>query len=186
MNIDTFCGVVSSGSYVARASSTDIYAVGAHVMSDTKYGWGVTYDTNGGTLGVRTGSFALTSYVITIQYTKTTDTAGSGTWTPQGVPAVHYSTAEHVIGTWVDGKTLYEKTWYFQDNMVSIGTNWTSLNISVSDLNIGEIVDHRTQSYNSQSVSIGVWNDSGTLKGIYWQNGLNVGSVTIRYTKANT
>ena len=47
---------------------------------------------------------------ITIQYTKTTDQPGSGTWTPQGVPAVHYSTDEQVVGTWTDGSTIYEKT----------------------------------------------------------------------------
>lgn len=47
---------------------------------------------------------------ITLQYTKTTDTAGSGIWTPQGSYAHHYSTAEQVIGTWTDGSTLYEKT----------------------------------------------------------------------------
>ena len=48
-------------------------------------------------------------YVV-IRYTKTTDQAGSGTLTPQGVPAVHYSEDEQVVGTWVDGSTLYEKT----------------------------------------------------------------------------
>ena len=47
---------------------------------------------------------------FTLYYTKTADTAGSGTWTPQGVPAVHYSTEEQVIGTWIDGNTLYQKT----------------------------------------------------------------------------
>lgn len=47
---------------------------------------------------------------ITLQYTKTTDQPGSGTWTPSGVPAVHYSTDEQVVGTWIDGSTLYEKT----------------------------------------------------------------------------
>lgn len=47
---------------------------------------------------------------FTIRYTKSTDTPGSGQWTPQGVPAVHYSTDEKVIGTWIDGSTLYEKT----------------------------------------------------------------------------
>ena len=124
--------------------------------------------------------------VLTLQYTKTTDVAGSGTWTPQGVPAHHYSTSEQVIGTWLNGKTLYEKTWYFQSSMISIGTNWTSLNINVSDLNIDEIVDNRAQSYKSQSMPIGVWNDSGTLKANYWQNGLNIGSITIRYTKVST
>ena len=48
-------------------------------------------------------------YLI-IRYIKTTDTAGSGTWTPQGVPVVHYSTDEKVVGTWVDGSTIYSKT----------------------------------------------------------------------------
>ena len=47
---------------------------------------------------------------VTIRYTKTTDQAGSGTWTPQGVPTVHYSTDEQVVGTWIDGSTIYEKT----------------------------------------------------------------------------
>lgn len=48
--------------------------------------------------------------VITLQYTKTTDTAGSGIWNGQGGIAHHYSTDETVIGTWIDGKPLYEKT----------------------------------------------------------------------------
>lgn len=47
---------------------------------------------------------------LTVLYTKTTDTAGSGVWTPTGTPTVHYSTEEQVIGTWVDGSTLYQKT----------------------------------------------------------------------------
>lgn len=47
---------------------------------------------------------------VTVRYTKTTDAPGSGTWTPQGVPAVHYSTDEKVVGTWIDGSTIYEKT----------------------------------------------------------------------------
>lgn len=47
---------------------------------------------------------------VTIQYTKTTDQPGAGTWTPDGVYAHHYSTDEKVVGIWVDGSTLYEKT----------------------------------------------------------------------------
>ena len=46
--------------------------------------------------------------IITLQYTKTTDVAGSGSWTPQGVPTHHYSTDEQVVGTYL-GETLYEK-----------------------------------------------------------------------------
>lgn len=48
---------------------------------------------------------------VTLQYTKTTDTAGSGIWGTNGNLAHHYSTNEQVVGTWVDGSTLYEKTY---------------------------------------------------------------------------
>lgn len=53
-----------------------------------------------------------TSYTgyITVQYTKTTDVAGSGNWNTDGVPTVHYSTSEQVIGTWIDGKPIYRRT----------------------------------------------------------------------------
>lgn len=47
---------------------------------------------------------------ITIRYTKTTDLAGSGTWGTDGIPMHHYSKSEHIVGTWLDGRTLYEKT----------------------------------------------------------------------------
>ena len=46
----------------------------------------------------------------TIRYTKTTDTAGSGQWTPMAQPTHHYSTNEQVIGTWTNGKPCYEIT----------------------------------------------------------------------------
>lgn len=48
-------------------------------------------------------------FVITIQYTKTTDVPGSGIWNQQGCYAHHYSGIEQIIGTWY-GKTLWEKT----------------------------------------------------------------------------
>lgn len=47
---------------------------------------------------------------ITLLYTKTTDVAGQGKWTTDGTYAHHYSASEKVIGTWVDGKPIYEKT----------------------------------------------------------------------------
>lgn len=53
--------------------------------------------------------FTIIEILVTYRYTKTTDTAGSGQWTPSGLPAKHYSTTERVIGTWIDGKPLYEK-----------------------------------------------------------------------------
>ena len=47
---------------------------------------------------------------FTSYYTKTTDTAGSGKLTPTGFETHHYSTNEQIVGTWIDGKPLYEVT----------------------------------------------------------------------------
>ena len=72
-------------------------------------------------------------YGTTLQYTKTTDTPGSGKYAPSGVPAVHYSENEQVVGTWVDGSTLYEKTvvnsstLVVGNNSISIPTDATSI-----------------------------------------------------------
>lgn len=72
-----------------------------------------------------TSSFAFSDWYwyITFQYTKTTDTPGSGTWTTQGAIAHHYSTEEHIIGTWIDGKPLYEKTFYLDDRASNINND---------------------------------------------------------------
>lgn len=72
---------------------------------------------------------------FTIWYTKTTDQPGSGTWTPQGVPAVHYSEDEHVVGTWIDGSTLYEKT-------INVGTISTSTTVAHGINNLDIIIDY--------------------------------------------
>ena len=50
---------------------------------------------------------------ITLWYTKTTDVPGSGKWASTSVPAVHYSADWHVVGTWWNGKPIYEKTFHF-------------------------------------------------------------------------
>ena len=75
----------------------------------------------------------LTHFVM--MYTKTTDTAGSGTWTTQGGYAHHYSTSEKVIGTWVDGKPIYEKVWVLNTAASLIP------NTFLSDLSIRWVVD---------------------------------------------
>lgn len=68
---------------------------------------------------------------VILRYTKTTDVAGSGQWTPQGVPAVHYSEDEKVIGTWIDGSTIYEKVFVLNTELQVSSSGWTSTNISI-------------------------------------------------------
>ena len=59
---------------------------------------------------LQTRNSSITISGFTIQYTKTTDVAGSGDYNTYGVPTVHYSTSEQVIGTWTNGKPCYEIT----------------------------------------------------------------------------
>lgn len=75
---------------------------------------------------------AFTHCFVTLKYTKTTDTAGSGSWTPSGANAVHYSTNEQVIGTWIDGKPLYEKTFNFTGTY-SGDQGSVPINMSIAD-----------------------------------------------------
>ena len=85
-------------------------------FASTSAGWfSAYYDINNNTIyakqalsSVSNVSSCLTSVVL--RYTKQADQAGSGTWTPQGVPTHHYSTDEQIVGTWVDGSTIYERT----------------------------------------------------------------------------
>lgn len=102
------------------------------------------FDPSSHILNLRVGNSnnnAIEAYV-TIQYTKTTDTAGSGIWTPSGSYAVHYSETEHVIGTWIDGKPLYEIT--IDGGALPSGTSKTI----TTPANIKRVIDFEGVAYN--------------------------------------
>lgn len=70
----------------------------------------------------------------TIQYTKTTDVPGSGVYVPSGDKAEHYSTNEEVIGTWIDGSTLYRRVFDLGTDL-QIGQNsFTDTTIDASNM----------------------------------------------------
>lgn len=74
--------------------------------------------------------------VVCCLYTKTTDVAGGGSYTTLGVPAVHYSADEQVIGTWIDGKPLYQKTYNINETIHN-----QDKTIDVSSLNIKKYIN---------------------------------------------
>ena len=81
------------------------------------------------TLGINKNSY------ITIQYTKTTDTELSPVSLPK-IKSIHnYSTEEQIVGTWIDGKPIYEK-------VINSGylANNNSITIDVSHLNINDVI----------------------------------------------
>ena len=137
----------------------------------------------------------MTAGICTIQYTKSSDIAGSGTWTPQGVPAIHYSTEEHIIGTWIDGSIIFEKT---MNPTCSVGDNTLNHNIS----NFGRLVSiEGVCKYNNGSEYLYLpYTSTSSSYAIYISNvtsttyKVGVGSgfssiqdcyVTIRYTKTS-
>lgn len=86
----------------------------------------------------------ITDSYVTIQYTKTTDNPGTGKWTTSGVPAHHYSTDEQVIGTWIDGSTLYEKTVQLT---LTPGLNTTTIAHGISGIN--RVIDYNGSLFGS-------------------------------------
>ena len=128
-------GTLSSHSLIlfadvsALSIETLVFAHG--VAREPNWGWcelpesevRVWYNENDGYIKLDTQSitFVDADSYITIQYTKTTDVAGSGDYNTYGVPTVHYSTSEQVIGTYL-GKPLYQKTLILRENGVDLYT----------------------------------------------------------------
>ena len=126
---------------------------------------------------------------VTLQYVKSTDTAGSGTWTPQGVPAEHYSTDEQIIGTYF-GDTLYQKTIVLTSDVV-IADSWTTIYTDALIGNIAQLVDGKYNNVDNKGV-YGVLNfkpNGNNLQAVYpISGGLNVlagARFTLQYTKSS-
>ena len=70
--------------------------------------WGVRVTTNPTNIVIVTSNSGWSSYntYVTLYYTKTTDAANSFKLADEN----DYSTEEHVVGTWIDGRPIYQKT----------------------------------------------------------------------------
>lgn len=128
---------------------------------------------------------------VTLLYTKTTDVAGSGNWNTDGVPTVHYSTSEQVIGTWENGKPLYQQTVIFDTGNVASNIDF---NIS-SYMPVNSVVRHSSFtldfSFNGDTYHGANWGGAYVeINGVSYLS-FNIGSavynkhveLTIKYTK---
>ena len=103
-------------------------------------------------LGATNSSFMtqVSNIYVTIQYTKTTDTPGSGQWTPSGAPTVHYSTDEEIIGTYC-GETLYRKV--IQTELSSMTADTFTYDIGYSTNHMKRIINASWCRYGNNVVS---------------------------------
>jgi hypothetical protein len=76
---------------------------------------------------------AIYAGLITIWYTKNSDVPGSGSYNTFGELMHHYSTEEKVVGTWVDGNTLYEKSY---TNFSSLTGQSRTLDFQLSGIDV--------------------------------------------------
>ena len=112
-------------------------------------------------------------------------------------PKNDYSTEEKVIGTWIDGKTLYQRTWNINTSEIPLDT--TTIIITKSDYDMSEIISisgmayqntagyNYPLNYNNNAVAIMVWERQGTniAYKLIAQSDLRMTKiiVTVQYTK---
>lgn len=163
----------------------------------------------------------LSSYTqcyVTIQYTKTTDTANTGLYSDdeatlgmlgdvdlenladgdiiryngtsgkfENVAKEVYSTDEQVIGKWIDGKPLYQKSWELSSEVSCASQSFTSLGIDASGMetivgqalqnSMGTLWDCVAINTNADTNHIGVLNTRNAV--------IMVKYVTLKYTKSS-
>lgn len=125
--------VVPDGSWVNDGERPLPYVIGSDASNNI--GGYFTIGTSDTSFDVRMGNGSASDSrngALTVQYTKTTDVAGSGKYNTLGVPNVHYTTDEQVIGTWLTGKPLYKKT-------LQVTLDSTDFVVDLSSLNIMQI-----------------------------------------------
>lgn len=181
-------GSLTSTSIDASQMAVIVDAWGIYSTGETKYSLMANKNNNVIRLQTdRNGANATIRYVI-LYYTKTTDTAGSGTWNGQGGIAHHYSTNETVVGTWF-GETYYEKT-LIMPNAITLTTSgaWVATGVGFPN-DFGVAISASIVSDYMQGV-IGVFVNPST-GAISAQNIPRVGNITlpastpitIQYTK---
>ena len=135
-------------------------------------------------------------YIIArVRYTKTTDTAGSENYSPLGIPTSHYSIVEQVVGTWIDGRPIYQKT----VNINGLPASTKDVPHNISDFDFGWVVNGYAQNPSDSTkitfnfpttytgASVEAWLDKNNVK-IYVSTNrttYSIAYVTIQYTKTS-
>lgn len=94
-----------------------------------------------------------------------------------------YSTEEKVVGAWIDGRTIYEKTWTVENT--SVQTNWDVTNeyfVNIAFVTSAYLYD--TDSDNTRFVSVSARKLTSTSIRFYaWDSWTSIDTYTIQYVK---
>lgn len=117
---------------------------------------------------------------------------GSPVWSAGGGGYDNYSTTEHVVGTWIDGRTLYEKTYYLPTQTGSHMALDNTINMSNADVCFVTNFSYKFGNYINglpMGYEIGLNSNEGVFIDFNhaispFGSGLSEIYVTIRYVKA--
>lgn len=158
----------------------------------------VTGADNGKILGVTEGAWGTVNAPTELPAVTSADNGDilqvvNGVWNKSSNTLHNYSTDEQIIGTWFDGKPIYEKTYEINSTTgLTIGTH----RIDITDLNVETCIDVSggadigtallpfsiTMSGNSLNAYIEVnENDTKLLYNSSWN--ITSGAIVIQYTK---
>lgn len=110
---------------------------------------------------------------------------GVGQWT---VPAgggggVNYSTTEQVIGTWIDGSIIYQRTFEFS-SPVSVGGSWVNTTIDSTGIDkIIRVVGYHSDGTCYSDICADPTKNNHTVVGIEGYSQGNVSTLVLEYTK---
>lgn len=187
---------LASGTEIAEINigdtSTKLYAPTTTVTQTLTEGTEIG-EVNGTKLYAPTGGGStVTVTPITTTGTNIANIAVDGTTynlfapTSGGSYAHHYSTTEQVVGTWIDGKPIYEKTYEFATPLTINSTSYIHSGITPANIKslIGmpEIIDTYGQ---SAPIIAGIYtsNKEIALAALNTVYGIDLKYLTVRYTK---
>ena len=127
--------------------------------------------------GRNSGSVTIEKAII--QYTKTTDTAisiGSET---------EYSTDEKVVGTWLDGKPIYQRSYNLGTAITVSPTTWTATGLNISS--VENLIQCQGNNVGLSCPLIGTKAGDNTLKVVTTRaDSSSILYITIQYTKSTS
>ena len=121
---------------------------------------------------------------VTIQYTKTTDAAGSFNIADEN----DYSTTEKIVGTWIDGKPVYQRCFVLTNSITLVPDQFLSISeVTIQNArNIKTQINMNSGGGNSFAIDAKIQDDHPSIRYTGSTSGLTLGEGTVlicQYTK---
>lgn len=95
----------------------------------------------------------------------------------------HYSTDEHIVGTWIDGSIIYQRTFVFS-NPVNVKDSWVNTNIDSTDIDkIIRVVAYHSDGTCYTDICADPTRNNHTVLGLEGYSQGTVSILVLEYTK---